>query len=277
MELVEQLERVKGYYREFAGIYRAYLEGSESVYAVERLAEIIAQSLLGFAAMLASRETGRKPGTYRELARWLARRAELGDELASFLEGLAGFRNILVHMYAEIDRRLEEQAFREILAKTPRVIEALERLARDPCLTEIIKKLKRAADEIKPRYILIFGSVARSGCGRDVDVAVKLGRKPSLLEAGRIQVILEDYLRAPVDLVVIDYGVPPTLAKTLVDEAIVVYGDEREARRDLLRMYLEYLDWAEEAKKLWTNSRRPRSRPRHEPPTRGRRTALETG
>ena len=217
---------------------------------MERLAELIAQSILGFAAMLASREAGRKPGTYRALAKWLAERAGLGDELASFLEGLAGFRNILVHMYAEIDRRLKEQAFREILEKTPGVIEALERLAKDPCIDEVVERLRRDAGEIRPRYILLFGSVARNGCGRDVDVAVKLGRRPSLLEAGRIQVMLEDYLGAPVDLVVIDYGVPPSLAKTLVDEAIVVYGDEREARRDLLRMYLGYLDWVEEARSV---------------------------
>ena len=90
---------------------------------------------------------------------------------------------------------------------------------------EVVERLRRAAAEIKPRYILVFGSVARNGCGKDVDVAVKLGRKPDLLEAGRIQVMLEDYLRAPVDLIVVDCGVPLALAKTLVDEAIVVYGD----------------------------------------------------
>ena len=250
VELAEQLDRAEHYYREYARVYRAYLEGGESIYVVERLAELVAQSILDFAAMLASRDAGRKPGTYRQLARWLAERAGLGEELAAFLEGLAGFRNILVHMYVELDKELEERAFRAILENTPRVLEALRGLAKDPCLGEVVEALRRSAAEIKPRYILLFGSIARTGCGRDVDVAVKLGRKPNLLEAGRMQVILEDYTGAPVDLVILDYGVPPGLAKTLVDEAIVVYGDEREARRDLYRLYLEYLDWAEEARKL---------------------------
>ena len=44
---------------------------------------------------------------------------------------------------------------------------------------------------------------------------------------------------------VIDAGVDPGLAKTLVDEGIVVYGDREEAEEDLLRLYKLYLDYVE--------------------------------
>ena len=243
------VERVKGYYVEFVEALRDYEQGEERIYAVERLAQLIAQSILDFAAVLASREEGVKPSTYRELAAWLARRLNLDSELAEFLRGLAGFRNILVHMYAEIDRELEMEAFREIEEKTPLILRRMEELAEgDPCLEELKPKIHNVARRLRLRYVLVFGSLARRGCGRDVDLAVKLGRKPrSMLEVGRLQLLLEEELGVPVDLVVLDVDVDPLLAKTIVDEAVLVYGDREEAERDLLRLYKLYLDYMEEA------------------------------
>ncbi len=249
-KLREALERARGYYQEFVEALRDYEEGAERIYAVERLAQLIAQTLLDFAAMLATRERGAKPETYRALARWLAQRASLSKELAEFLEGLAGFRNILVHMYAEIDPELEHEAFHEIKKKTPQLLQALEELAKkDPCLEEVLPRIRRLAKQLGLRYVLIYGSLARHGCGHDVDLAVKLGRRPkSMLEIGRLQLIFEDELRAPVDIVVLDVEPPPVLAKTIVDEAILAYGDKEEAERDLTRLYKLYLDHAEARK-----------------------------
>ncbi|WP_338250934.1 type VII toxin-antitoxin system HepT family RNase toxin [Pyrodictium abyssi] len=248
--LQELLSMIRGYYEEFVDALREYERGEERVYAVERLAQLIAQCILDFAAVLASRERGAKPGSYRELARWLARRAGLGSDLAEFLEGLAGFRNILVHMYAEINRELEMEAFREIAEKTPHVVARLAELARDdPCIGEVKQRIRRAAERLGLRLVLLFGSLARSGCGRDVDLAVRLGRRPrSMLEVGRLQAVLEDELGVPVDLVVLDLGVSPALAKTLVDEAVLVYGDPGEAEEELLRLYKLYLDHVEASK-----------------------------
>jgi len=149
-------------------------------------------------------------------------------------------------MYAEIDPELEMEAFQEIREKMPLVIRRLEEAAgSDPCLGEVREKLRRLGPRLGLRYVLVFGSLARRGCGRDVDLAVKLGRRPrSLIEVGCLQAVLEDELGAPVDLVVLDARVPPVLAKTIVDEAVLVYGDTEEARRDLLRLYKLYLDHA---------------------------------
>ncbi len=46
------------------------------------------------------------------------------------------------------------------------------------------------------------------------------------------------------------YGVDPGLAKTIVDEALLVYGDSEEAERDLLRLYKLYLDYAQYLERL---------------------------
>ncbi len=245
-KLQEILGLLRMYYEEFVDALNDYQCGAERIYAVERLAQLIAQAVLDYAAVLASQEKGVKPDTYRGLAAWLAKRLSLEEDLAAFLEGLAGFRNILVYMYAEIDTELEMEAFREIREKIPIVIHRLEEAAgSDPCLEEVRLKLRRLGPRLGLRYVLVFGSLARRGCGRDVDLAVKLGRRPrSLLEVGRLQAILEDELGAPVDLVVLDARVPPVLAKTIVDEAVLVYGNAEEAQRDLLRLYKLYLDHA---------------------------------
>lgn len=246
MKTAELLGRARGYYEEFIEALQDYRRGRERVYAVERLAQLIAQAVLDLAAILASREAGAKPETYRGLAQWLARRAGLDKELTEFLLGLAGFRNILVHMYAEIDPVLEEEAFNEIAEKTPRLLRALEELAQgDPCLEELRPKIVEVAKRLGIRLVLVFGSLASRGCGHDVDLAVKLGRRPrSLIELGRLQAMLEDELGAPVDLVVLDLELDPAIAKTIVDEAVLVYGDRREAEEELLRLYKHYLDKA---------------------------------
>ena len=128
----------------------------------------------------------------------------------------------------------------------------------DPCLEEVEPVISRLAERLGLRYVLVFGSLARRGCGRDVDLAVKLGRRPrSMLEVGRLQVLFEDELRTRVDLVVLDIDVPPVLAKTLVDEAVLVYGDREEAARDLLRLYKQYLDSMEAARAVPGARRKP--------------------
>ena len=233
------------YYEEFVDALRDYEAGRERIYAVERLAQLVAQSILDYAAILASRESGVKPETYRDLAKWLSQRLKLEGELGVFLEELAGFRNILVHMYGDLDRDLELEAFHEIVEKTPKIIEKLASLAEDdPCLAEIAPRLREIAKKLGFRYVLVFGSLARQGCGRDVDIAVRLGLKPrSMLEIGRLQLILESELGAPVDLVVLDIKLDPVLAKTIIDEGVLVYGDREEMEKDLIRLYKLYLDW----------------------------------
>ncbi len=150
----------------------------------------------------------------------------------------------LIHMYARLERELEEEAFKDMEAKILRLLGEVRVAARgDPCIEDVAKPLRELGRELGLHYIIVFGSLAHRGCGRDVDVAVKLGRRlRSLLEVGRLQAALEDKLGAKVDLVVLDIEVPSMLAKIIVDEGILVYGDEEEYRMDMLRLYKLFLD-----------------------------------
>ncbi len=241
MKLERLASLAEEYYEEFVRAKRDWEAGRERIYAVERLAQLLAQVVLDFAAILASRREGRKPESYKELAEFLASRIGHKD----FLVGLAGFRNVLVHMYVEIDERLEREAFNEIEREMVEVLSKLKNLSKgDPCLREVEEKVKTVAREWGLRYVAIIGSVAREGCGNDVDLVVKFGRKVKLLDVGRLLIELEDELKTKVDLVIIDFKVDPVMAKTIVDEARLIYGDEEEFEEDLLRLYKFFLDEA---------------------------------
>ncbi len=227
------------YYEEFVAAKKEWEEGKERIYAVERLAQLLAQAVLDFAAVLATQMRGRKPESYKELAEFLSTKIGFKE----FLIGLAGFRNVLVHMYVELDEDLEKEAFDEIERTMPMVIERLKKLASgDPCLDEVREKVARISKEFGLRYSAVIGSISREGCGNDVDLVVKFGRRASPLEVGRLIAELEDSLRCKVDVVVVDWGLDPIMAKTVVDEALLIYGDERAFEEDLLKLYKKFLD-----------------------------------
>ncbi|ABL88689.1 protein of unknown function DUF86 [Pyrobaculum islandicum DSM 4184] len=93
------------------------------MFALERLAELVAQSVLDLAAMWAAAEGGEKPATYRDLAAFLARR--IGG-YGEFLRRLASFRNIIVHGYHQLDEASELEAFHEIVSTMPQIVKVLE-------------------------------------------------------------------------------------------------------------------------------------------------------
>ena len=238
MRLRRQLERVEEYAREFA----EYRRRGENLYAVERLAQLLVQSLLDLGAMIAVYTGGRKPETYRGIARYLA---EVLGGFREFLEGLAGFRNILVHGYASIDRELEEEGFREIEENifdlVERLKEYLGRVKADP--PGEYTGLKKVFEKYQVKFAVLFGSRARGKRGGDYDIAVS-GKFKSALELGRLLVDLADALGVHenmVDLVHFDTA-PPSLIMTIVKEGVVIYGDIEETLWELSKRYLEFLD-----------------------------------
>ncbi|MCU7787765.1 DUF86 domain-containing protein [Pyrobaculum sp. 3827-6] len=238
MRLLEQLDRVKRY----LALLRERLEGGGDLFALERLAELVAQSVLDLAAMWAAAEGGEKPATYRDLAAFLARK--IGGH-GEFLRRLASFRNIIVHRYYQLDEARELEAFREIASTMPQIVEALEaKLPGDPCIDDV-GRLREVFERHGVAYVVVFGSVAKKGCGRDLDLAVKFTRPVGLWDlAGFAADVAEalglDY--GQVDVVDIDTAPPGVLLSIL--EGVPVYNEER-AREDLARRYIELLDVGE--------------------------------
>jgi len=241
VRLRRQHEFVEYYFREFQS---RVLSGGDR-FSLERLGQLVIQSLLDLAAMLAVNEIGRKPETYRELALWLSRKLNLGEEFGRFLVGLAGFRNLLVHGYVEIDVSIEMETFREMIDKLPAALNKLRDVVdNDPSPGTGSDALGSVFVKHGVKYAFLFGSRARAGAGRDYDIAVVFERRPNnALELGLLIVDLAEALGVHedlIDLVDLD-SAPLTIVKTVIDEGRVLRGGD-EALDYLWRKYLAYLD-----------------------------------
>ena len=246
MKIKRQLEILEDYFKKFL----EHRTRRESIYAVERLAQLSIQALLDFGAMIAVKAKGRKPETYREIASFICDFLGLAEE-RGFLEGLAGFRNILVHGYVAIDEELEEEAFKEMERRLPKVIEAakkyLERAGIDPNVDE---RLREVFEHHKVKFAFLFGSRARGGEGRDYDIAVSVEVK-SALDLGRLLVDVAEALGVHedlVDLVHLDTA-PLSVVLTILEEGELLYGDPDEAYHALFKRYVEFLDINEALKR----------------------------
>jgi len=69
----------------------------------ERWLQLAAESVLDLANHLISERGGRTPESYRDSIRVLAEEGVLPEELASCIEAWAGLRNVLIHLYLEVD------------------------------------------------------------------------------------------------------------------------------------------------------------------------------
>ncbi len=186
MRLRRILDLLSKYFSEFRDMRRS----GGSIYAIERLAQLTIQALLDLGAMLAIELRDKKPETYGGVAEYLSNKLGLGEDLRRFLRGLAGFRNVLVHGYAEIDRGLEEEAFREMEEKLPLILEKLSNFISsvgDPgqlSIEELRVRLRPVFERYGVRFAFLFGSRARAGVGRDYDIAVSASLRSAWSSAG---------------------------------------------------------------------------------------------
>jgi uncharacterized protein YutE (UPF0331/DUF86 family) len=107
----------------FEGATQAEVEAQH--YVVERIIELmvgVASDLLFH--LLAER--GLQPSSYREAFKLAGREGMLTVELAEQLQLAAGMRNILVHMYEEIDYAIVHQSIQPMLRDFARFIAEAE-------------------------------------------------------------------------------------------------------------------------------------------------------
>ncbi len=106
-EIVSKLQLLK----EYVGFLRSYKKYSpEDIMkdftlrgAVERYLELSIECCIDIAEMIISYENLKRPDSYREVILTLGREGILPEDFAKKFSEAAGLRNVLVHMYAEID------------------------------------------------------------------------------------------------------------------------------------------------------------------------------
>ncbi len=70
---------------------------------LENNTRVAVEALLDVGRFIIASQGWEEPSSYREIARILEAHGVLAPDEARLLSGLAGLRNIIVHMYAEID------------------------------------------------------------------------------------------------------------------------------------------------------------------------------
>jgi len=113
-------------------------------------------------------------------------------------------------------------------------------------LIELKEKLNRVLlGESNVIYAILFGSAARGEMRKDsdVDLALKLHRKPDLMELGRLASELESEIEMPVYPVDLDDAPPPLRYEIFKEGIVVLVRDETQLAEDKARAIMEFLDF----------------------------------
>ncbi len=110
--------------RELANPERVGVDVRETRF-VEHTLQLAIQAALDAASHVVSARRLSEPETNRELFECLGRAGLIGAELVRPLYGMAGFRNILVHGYQEVDPRIVRDILHNHLDDLLRFAEAM--------------------------------------------------------------------------------------------------------------------------------------------------------
>lgn len=111
-----RLEELLTSLRELASVERGTFLADRALQAqAERWLHLAAECALDLASHLIADKGWQTPVTYREAFRTLEQRGVLPPDLAKKMEGWAGLRNVLVHMYLDVDHATIHEILRNDL------------------------------------------------------------------------------------------------------------------------------------------------------------------
>jgi len=106
-EVIDKLELLEGYIDVLKDLQQYRFEEIEKNYvlrgAVERYLQISLECMLDIGEIIISMEKIKRPQSYKEIFRTLGENGILPEAFARKIEPAAGFRNVLVHMYAKVE------------------------------------------------------------------------------------------------------------------------------------------------------------------------------
>jgi len=119
--MIDALERKLGFLNRYVGDLAAYAtlddEGRlREHYAIERLLQLLCESAADIGLQFLKARGDTLPASYREIFKTLAQAQQLPPEMAADLIAACGMRNVLTHLYDQIDLQ------RVIVAVDPAVV-----------------------------------------------------------------------------------------------------------------------------------------------------------
>lgn len=218
---------------------------------IERLVQLIIQGLLDLGSMVVA-GLGRRLERYSDIGPLLRELGMLDEDDAKLLRAMAGLRNILVHMYASVDRSKVLEASKTLAVDAKRISESILEKVRSKGLDpkeggvqhgKIVERLRDVlAGRVRLAYL--FGGRCKGyALKRDYDIAVLMPENYTLFDLGLLQV---DVARAlgveeeAVDLFCLN-DAPPRLVLEALD-CIPIVKDPIEAFELRLKALREILD-----------------------------------
>lgn len=105
--VAERLSKLREVVRELRelgeGGRETFVQSMRDRWAAERGLQLAAAAVFDVGSHLLVSHINTTPSDYESMIRQLAERSAIDDDLRSRLEGLGGFRNILVHDYLDVD------------------------------------------------------------------------------------------------------------------------------------------------------------------------------
>jgi len=249
LKVVERLERQVKLIRELAG----ELKVEASYRGIERLVQVTIQALLDLGLMSVAALGGRKPSRYSEVGFVLYELGIIDPSQAETFRAMAGLRNILVHMYASVDKEKVMEASRKLIRDAVEISEAILSAVKskgvDPSgtedldLAEAVAKLRKVLEGRVLLAYLFGGRVKGYRLKGDYDVAVMMPENYTLYDLGFLHVEAAEALgvdEEAVDVVSLNSAPPELVLEALSGIPIV---DNPEKRLELeVKALMELLD-----------------------------------
>lgn len=113
----------------FASIPEAEFVSQDPLHDLaERYLHLAVECLIDIGNHIIAERSVDSPGTYREVFAILARESVIDPDLARRLQGWAGFRNVLVHLYLDIDHGITYRVIQDDLGDLREFRAAVARL-----------------------------------------------------------------------------------------------------------------------------------------------------
>lgn len=225
MDVLERIKRQTSLVEELV----RELEVEKSYRGVERLIQLVIQALLDLGLMIIATLGGRRPRVYSEIGYILKELGVVDDDEARLLKSLAGLRNILVHVYAVVDRDKIAGFAERLKVDAPRIASVMLRGVKDkpidPSSEEIIEKLRNV---LSGRVMLAFlygGRVKGYTLKGDYDIAVFMEPQCNLYKLGELVVDVAKALEVPeesIDMICIDMLPPEHMLEVLSGIPIII-------------------------------------------------------
>jgi len=207
------------------------LEVEKSYRGIERLVQLVIQALLDLGLMIIAALGYRRPRTYSEIGYILRELEMVSEDEAETLRSMAGLRNILVHVYANIDRNKILEYAESLKVDVARIksnlLRGIENKPLDPPSGEIGELVEKLRSVLKGRVKLAFlygGRTMGYSLKGDYDIAVLIEHGCDLYRLGELVVDIAKTLGVPeenIDIVCLDALPPEHLLEALGGVAIV--------------------------------------------------------